>query len=106
MTQTRRLVELSHTVTEGMVTYPGVPGPVLGTHLSREDSRTHYAPGTEFLIGTITMAGNTGTYLDAPFHRYPDGADLAVLPLERMADLEAVLIPVTGTVVDRSVLAP
>jgi arylformamidase len=85
-------VDLSQPIRNGESTYPGLPAPVLGTHLSREASRGRYAPGTEFDIGTITMVGNTGTYLDTPFHRYPDGFDLAGLALERCADLEGVVV--------------
>jgi kynurenine formamidase len=87
-----RLVDLSHTVEDGMITYRGIPAPVIGDYLSREESRRRYAPGTEFQIGKIEMAGNTGTYLDSPFHRYPDGGDLAALPLERLALLDAVVV--------------
>lgn len=76
-TATGRLVELSHVIREGMTTYPGLPGPVITPHLTRQASRQHYAPGTEFAIDKLTLAGNTGTYLDAPYHRYPDGADLS-----------------------------
>ena len=86
-----RLVELSHVVEHGMVTYPGLPAPSVEVHLSREASRAHYAPGTEFEIGRITMVANTGTYLDAPSHRYAGGDDLAVLPLERVAALPTVV---------------
>jgi arylformamidase len=78
-----------------MVTYPGLPGPIICDYLSREASRAHYAPGVEFTIGKIEMVGNTGTYLDSPFHRYADGKDLAELPLESLADLEAVVVRVT-----------
>jgi kynurenine formamidase len=77
-----------------MVTYPGLPGPEIGEHLTREASRAHYAPGTEFSIGRIRMVGNTGTYLDSPFHRYADGADLAALPLAATVDLEGVVVRV------------
>jgi arylformamidase len=87
-----RLADLSHPIHDGMVTYPGLPGPSIGTHLSREDSRSHYAEGTEFHIGTIEMVANTGTYLDAPFHRYLSGDDLAHLPLERLVGLPAVVV--------------
>ncbi|RSN16100.1 cyclase [Nonomuraea sp. WAC 01424] len=90
------IVELSHRITDGMITYPGVPGPVLGTHLSREDSREVYAPGTEFEIGTITMAANTGTYLDTPHHRYADGPDLSQVPVSRLADLPGLRVPASG----------
>ncbi|MDF2708482.1 MAG: cyclase family protein [Nonomuraea muscovyensis] len=86
------IVELSHRIVAGMVTYPGVPGPVLGTHLSREDSRQVYAPGTEFEIGTITLAANTGTYLDTPHHRYASGADLSQVPIDRLADLPGLVV--------------
>src|ERR1700733_885429 len=91
------LVELSHVIRAGMITYPGLPGPEITPHLTREASRGHYAPGTEFTIGRISLVGNTGTYLDAPYHRYPGGADLAAVPLERTADLPAVVVRVTGT---------
>jgi len=84
-------VDLSHTVVDGMVTYPGLPGPIICDYLSREASRGRYAPGVEFQIGKIEMVANTGTYLDSPFHRYADGKDLAALPLESLADLEAVV---------------
>ncbi|MFI6326410.1 cyclase family protein [Nonomuraea sp. NPDC050556] len=75
-----------------MVTYPGVPGPVLGTHLSREASREIYEQGTEFHIGTITLAANTGTYLDTPHHRYADGSDLSQVPLSAIADLPGLVV--------------
>ncbi|HVE80049.1 MAG TPA: cyclase family protein [Gemmatimonadaceae bacterium] len=87
-----RLVDLSHVVEAGMQTFPGLPGPVICDYLSREASRGRYAPGTEFHIGRIDMVANTGTYVDAPFHRYDGAADLADLPLERLADLPGVVI--------------
>jgi kynurenine formamidase len=87
-----RLIDLSHTVEDGMITYRGIAAPVIGDYLSRAESRRRYAPGTEFHIGKIEMAGNTGTYLDSPFHRYADGMDLAALPLERLALLDAVVV--------------
>ena len=87
-----RFVDLSHTITHGMTTYPGLPGPAICDYLSREQSRELYAPGVEFQIGRIDMVANTGTYLDSPFHRYADGTDLSGLPLESLADLEAVVI--------------
>lgn len=86
-THSRRLVDLSHTIRAGMTTYPGLPGPQISAHLTREDSAGHYAPGTTFAIDTITLVGNTGTYLDSPFHRYADGDDLAALKLETLVDL-------------------
>jgi arylformamidase len=91
-----RLVELSHVIRAGMITYPGLPGPEITPHLTRQASREHYAPGTEFAIDRITMVGNTGTYLDAPYHRYADGADLSAIPLARTAGLPAVVVRVTG----------
>ena len=87
-----RVVDLSHVVHDGLVTYPGLPAARLGTWLSREASRARYAPGTEFHIGTAELLANTGTYLDAPFHRYADGADLAGLELARLVDLECVVL--------------
>lgn len=88
----RTLIDLSHPVEAGMVTYPGLPAPVIRDVLSREASRERYAPGTEFLIGEIVLCGNTGTYVDSPFHRYPDGTDLAGLELGRLADVPGVLV--------------
>jgi len=96
-TPATRLIDLTHPVEEGMVTYPGLPAPAFGLHLSRAESAAHYAPGTEFELATITMIGNTGTYLDAPWHRFPDGIDLAGLPLERTAALDGLLVDVTGS---------
>ena len=90
------LVELSHVIRAGMITYPGLPGPEITPHLTREASRSHYSPGTEFAIGRISLVGNTGTYLDSPYHRYAGGADLAAMPLERTADLPAVVVRATG----------
>ncbi len=80
----------------GMITYPGLPGPAITPFLTREASRDRYAPGTEFAIDQLTMVGNTGTYLDAPYHRFADGDDLAAIPLDRTAGLPAVLVRVTG----------
>ena len=88
----RRIVDLSHPIHDGMVTYPGIPAPVLGAHLTFDESAAHYAAGTEFSIGTISMAANTCTYLDTPAHRYRDGEDLARLSLERMVDLDGVVV--------------
>jgi arylformamidase len=92
-----RLVELSHVIRAGMVTYPGLPGPEITPHLRREDSRAVYAEGTEFGIDRISMVGNTGTYLDSPFHRYADGTDLSGLPLEHLVDLPAVIVRTAGS---------
>ncbi len=86
-----RLVDLSHAIEHGMTTYPGLPAPAISTHLSRKGSRGSYASGVEFHIGRIEMVANTGTYLDSPFHRYEDGADLADLPLDVLADLPAIV---------------
>ncbi len=90
------LVDLSHDIVEGMVTYPGLPTPHVATHLSREESRSHYTEGTTFHIGVVTMCTNTGTYVDVPFHRFADGHDLAGLPLERVADVPGVVLDVRG----------
>jgi arylformamidase len=89
ITPAGRLVDLSHVIRAGLVTYPGLPSPVITPHLTREDSRSHYAPGTEFAMDLITMIGNTGTYLDSPFHRFEGGADLAGLSLDTLVDQPA-----------------
>ncbi|MCC7359863.1 MAG: cyclase family protein [Anaerolineales bacterium] len=88
------LIDCSHTVEHGLVTYKGLPAPLICDYLSRADSRSHYAPGTEFHIGKIEMVANTGTYVDSPFHRFADGKDLAQLPLTSLADLPAVVVRV------------
>jgi arylformamidase len=92
-----RIVDLSHPIRDGLITYPGLPAPEIRPYLTREQSRERYAPGTEFQIDTITMVGNTGTYLDSPFHRYADGPDLAALPLESCAELPGVLARTAGS---------
>jgi arylformamidase len=88
----RALIELSHVIRPGMVTFPGLPGPEVTDHLSREDSRRRYSEGTEFHIARISMVGNTGTYLDSPFHRYPHGFDLSGYALSALADLPGVVV--------------
>lgn len=91
------LIDLSHTVEDGLITYKGLPAPVICDFLSREASRKVYAEGTEFHIGKIEMVANTGTYLDSPFHRYADGDDLAALRLEQLAHLDGVLVRVPSS---------
>jgi len=93
-THPQRFVDLSHTIEDGMITYKGLPAPLICDHLSREASRAVYAPGTEFQIGRITMVANTGTYIDSPFHRYADGADVADFELASIASLDAVIVRV------------
>jgi arylformamidase len=86
------LIDLSHVIEDGMVTYKGLPAPIICDYLSRENSKQFYEPGTEFQIGKIEMISNTGTYVDCPFHRYPDGDDLSQVDLKRFANLDGVLI--------------
>ena len=90
-----QLIDLSHTLEHGMITYKGLPAPIVCDYLSREASRARYAPGTEFQIGKIEMVANTGTYLDSPFHRYPHGDDVSQLKLESLANLDCVVVRVT-----------
>lgn len=101
MPESRRFVELSHVIREGMITYPGLPAPTITPHLTREDSRSRYAPGTEFAMDIITLIGNTGTYLDSPWHRYEGGTDLSGLSLETLVDLPTEVFHLGG---DRSIL--
>jgi kynurenine formamidase len=89
------LIDVSHSVEHGMITYKGLPAPVISDHLSREDSKSRYAPGTEFHIGKIEMVANTGTYLDSPFHRYARGKDLAHLDLYSIANLDGIVVRCT-----------
>lgn len=91
-----KLIDLSHTIEDGMVTYKGLPAPLICDHLSREQSRERYAPGTEFQIGKITMVSNTGTYIDSPFHRFADGADISDLTLDSLIGLDAVVVHADG----------
>ena len=92
ITDTSRLIDLSHVIEAGMTTFKGFPGPVLCDYWTREASAAHYDDGSSFQIGRIDMIANTGTYVDSPFHRYADGADLSELPLESLADLDALVI--------------
>ena len=91
-----RRFDLSHTVEHGMITYKGLPAPVICDFLTRERSRELYAPGTEFHIGRIDMVANTGTYVDSPFHRFAGGKDLSQLSLDSLAHLDAVVVPAQG----------
>jgi kynurenine formamidase len=87
-----KFIELSHVIEDGMITYAGLPGPKIRDHLSREGSRGHYSEGTTFQIGQIEMVANTGTYIDAPFHRYSEGADLSGFKLSTIANLDGLVI--------------
>jgi arylformamidase len=93
------LIDVSHVIESGMITYRGLPAPLVCDFLSREASRKVYAPGVEFHIGKIEMVANTGTYLDAPSHRYADGLDVSELPLDRVAGLPGVVVSVAGRAV-------
>lgn len=92
----RRIVDLSHEIVDGMTTHPGIPAPSISTFLTHEASTVRYAPGTTFEIGRIDLVANTGTYLDTPAHRFPGGQDLADLALERVVDLDGVLVDCRG----------
>jgi len=92
MSSTKQFIDLSHAIEHGLITYKGLPAPVICDFLSREESRQHYAPGTEFQIGKIEMVANTGTYLDSPFHRFAAGRDLSELELTSLADLDGVVV--------------
>ncbi|MEJ0080940.1 MAG: cyclase family protein [Puia sp.] len=85
-------IDLSHTIENGLITYKGLPAPVICDYLSREDSKKNYAEGTSFQIGKIEMVSNTGTYIDCPFHRYADGQDLNDTPLEHLAELKGMVL--------------
>ena len=91
----RRVIDLSHVIRDGLITYPGLPAPTITPYLTREDSRARYSPGTEFAMDTITMLGNTGTYLDSPWHRYDGSTDLARLDLSTLVGLRAEVFHLT-----------
>ena len=93
-----RLVDLNHVIEHGMATYPGLPGPEVGEHLTFDASHEVYEAGTEFTIGRLSMVGNTGTYLDTPYHRYRDGWDVSALRLDQCVDLPAVVVDADGEI--------
>jgi arylformamidase len=95
-----RLFDLSHTIEHGMITYKGLPAPIICDFLSREDSKKNYAEGTSFQIGKIEMVSNTGTYIDCPFHRYENGKDLNDVALERFVNIPAVVVRTTEMSID------
>jgi len=88
----KRIVDLSHVIEHGMTTYPGLPAPQICDFWTRDGSAANYDDGSSFHIGRIEMVANTGTYVDAPFHRYAEGSDLAVLPLSSLADLPGIIV--------------
>jgi kynurenine formamidase len=101
-----RLIDLSHVIEDGMITYKGLPAPIICDYLSRENSKKNYDTGTEFQIGKIEMVSNTGTYIDCPFHRYADGQDLSEVTVDRFAELEGLLVKVDlqdGNGIDKNV---
>lgn len=98
MTAVTHLVDLSHEIVDGMVTYPGLPGPSISDHWSFEESREHYDAGTEFHIGRVDMVANTGTYLDTPAHRWRGREDLSEVGLERLGDLSGICVAAAGAI--------
>ena len=98
----RRIVDLSHEIVDGMTTHPGIPVPSISTFLTHEASSGRYAPGTTFEIGRIDLVANTGTYLDTPAHRFPGGPDLSGLELERVVDVDGVLVDCRDPPIARS----
>jgi kynurenine formamidase len=96
MVESGTFIDLSHTIFDGLITYKGLPAPLICDYLSREKSKAFYDEGTTFQIGKIEMVTNTGTYIDCPFHRFESGRDLSEVSLEQFADLEALLIDARG----------
>src|SRR5262249_36933511 len=94
------LIDLSHPIEQGMVTYAGLPPPAISDFLTREDSRLHYAAGTEFHIGRIDMVANTGTYLDTPWHRFAGGSDVSMIPLDAVAGIPALVLRAKARSID------
>ncbi len=95
MLEKNKLIDLSHTIEEGLITYKGLPAPIICDYLSRENSKKYYEEGTQFQIGKIEMVSNTGTYIDCPFHRFENGKDLSEVSLESFVDIEALVIRVS-----------
>jgi len=96
----RRLFDLSHVIEHGMITYKGLPAPIICDFLSREDSKKNYEEGTTFQIGKIEMVSNTGTYIDCPFHRYENGKDLSEVAIERFVNIPAIVVRTSEQAVD------
>jgi arylformamidase len=101
----KKLVDLSHLIEDGMVTYKGLPAPHICDYWTRAQSADFYDDGSSFQIGRIDMVANTGTYVDAPFHRFADGADLAGLKLEQLAGLEGLVVRSDAMAVDADAFA-
>ena len=90
------IVDLSHEIVAGMATYPGIAGPRLQITIPRTESAARLSTGVSFEIESLTLAGNTGTYIDSPYHFHADGADLAQLPLERLVNVPIAMVRAFG----------
>jgi arylformamidase len=88
------IIELSHRITDGMDTYPGLPAPSVALHTAHLGTRPEGGVAPGFAVGRIDLVGNTGTYLDSPYHRFPDGDDVADLPLDRLVALPTTVVDV------------
>jgi len=88
----KKFVELNHALEDGMKAYPGLPSPKIGAFLDHKASRSRYGGKAEFYIGKVEMVCNISTYLDSPFHRYPDGANLSQIPLEMVAGVPGIVL--------------
>ena len=94
MEKSKKMIELSHEIEHGMVTYQGLDAPVICDYWTREESKALYEDESTFQIGKIDMVANTGTYLDVPFHRFEDGKDFTAITLEQLAHLEGILVKI------------
>ncbi|MFI5341541.1 MAG: cyclase family protein [Candidatus Methylomirabilales bacterium] len=97
-----KFVELNHVLEDGMKAYPGLPSPKIGAFLDHEASRSHYDERAEFYLGRVDMVCNLGTYLDSPYHRHRDRADLSQIPLEKVARVPGVVLDAAASP-DRSI---
>jgi len=90
----RHVIDLSHRIADGTVTYPGLPAPSITWDVTHEQSRPNYDEGTEFSFVRLNMTGNTGTYLDSPLHRFEGGADVTGFDLDRLVSVPGVVVRV------------
>jgi kynurenine formamidase len=84
-----RFIEVSHVIRAGLKIYPGLPAPeqvVLRDYQALGDPKGPRGRA-EFFIASLHLCGNTGTYVDAPVHRFRNAADLSELPLNKLAHL-------------------
>lgn len=89
-------IDLSHSIENGTVTYPGDPPALIELTLDRKLTSKLNGGGTTsgVEINTIKMVSTSGTYIDAPYHVFEDGKKIKDYPIEKLVNLPSIVVKI------------